>query len=263
MKLPIKKMKTAGASARKMVKKVVKTVKRKAAKKAGPKPKGKPAGKGGAAEKHVVVLHGLAVNRFFMTGISSSLEKQGYTVHAISYPSRAKSFETLVDEHVAPVIKAIPADKVDFVAHSMGGLLVRIYALKYGTQKIRRVVMLGTPNHGSAVADFMRDVPGFQWYFGEAGQTLGTNKKGIHAGLPPVNFECGVIAGENHWFRVPTNLIVPNLQYPHDGVVSVESTKVEGMKEHTVIFGDHSQMVWMPKVWKLVANFLKDGKFGV
>lgn len=211
-------------------------------------------------QRHVVVLHGLAMNRLWMTGICSHLKKEGYAVHALSYPSRSKSFEKLVDEHIAPAIKDIPADKVDFVVHSMGGLLVRIYALKYGAGKIGRVVMIGTPNHGSEVADFLHDWPVFKWYFGEAGQTLGTSGTGVHAHLPPVAFECGVIAGKNHWFHLPTSAIVP-LPKPHDGVVSVESTKVDGMTDHTIIFGDHSQMVWMPRVWKLASAFLKNGRF--
>lgn len=217
----------------------------------------KPAG----AKKHVVVLHGIAVNKLFMTGISGYLKKQGYTVHSLSYPSRAKSWETLVDEHLAPAIQEIPASKVDFVVHSMGGLLVRVYAQRYGAKKIGRVVMIGTPNHGSEVADFLRSWPVYQWYFGEAGQTLGTSRDGIHAKLPPVNFECGVIAGDNDWFRFVRNALVPNFQTPNDGAVSVESTKVDGMKDHTVISGDHSQMVWMPKVWRQAASFLRNGKF--
>src|SRR5262249_2282719 len=111
------------------------------------------------------------------------------------------------------------------------------------------------------VADFLKSWPVYKWYFGEAGQTLGTSRDGIHAKLPRVNFECGGIAGENHWVRVVRNAVVPKLQYPNDGAVMLQSTQVEGMKDHTVVFGDHSQMVWMPKVWKLAASFLKNGKF--
>lgn len=60
-----------------------------------------------------------------------------------------------------------PSLKVDIVAHSMGGLIARYYVRygledvlddnefpvnQYGAQKIRRVVLLGTPNLGSAAA---------------------------------------------------------------------------------------------------------------
>ncbi|MEZ0223021.1 MAG: alpha/beta fold hydrolase [Alphaproteobacteria bacterium] len=246
----------AGASKLSRLVKRVKTVK-----KILRRPQKAKDAKPAAEEKHVVVLHGLIVNKYFMAGISSHLEKQGYTVHSMSYPTRGKSFDKLLDEHIVPVIDKIPAKKVDFVVHSMGGLMVRMYALKYGVEKIGRVVMIGTPNHGSPVADFVSRWPAFRWYLGEASKSLRADRDGIHAQLPPVNFECGVIAGDNHWFRAASSAIVPDLSQLNDGVVSIESTKVEGMKEHTVVSGDHSQMVWMPRVWKLASAFLKTGSF--
>lgn len=210
--------------------------------------------------RHVAVLHGLAMNRHFMTGIAAHLEKQGFTVHNVSYPSREKSFERLVDEHVAPLVDSIGAARVDFVVHSMGGLLVRLYAMKYGAGRIGRVVMIGTPNAGSEVADFMQRWRPFLWYFGAAGRNLGTEDDDIHARLPPVTFECGVIAGDSRGLSVLTDALV-DLPKPHDGIVSVESTKVEGLKDHVTVFAEHALMVWSPRVWRLAARFLEAGCF--
>ncbi|MGV8171132.1 MAG: esterase/lipase family protein [Candidatus Woesearchaeota archaeon] len=39
-------------------------------------------------------------------------------------------------------------DKVDIVAHSMGGLVVRKYMQVFGTEKIGTVILIGTPNNG-------------------------------------------------------------------------------------------------------------------
>ncbi|MEM9530765.1 MAG: hypothetical protein AAGA23_07585 [Pseudomonadota bacterium] len=74
----------------------------------------------------------------------------------------ASRLDALIDQ--IRVDYADPALKVDIVAHSMGGLLTRYY-LRYGTQdvlndnefpvnlwgatRVRRVVLLGTPNLGS------------------------------------------------------------------------------------------------------------------
>ncbi len=213
--------------------------------------------------RQVIVLHGIAMNRLWMTGLSRHLKKDGYDVHALSYPSRDKPLDQLVDEHIAPTVNEAAAKgggKVDFVVHSLGGILTRLYAQKYGPEKIGRVVMIGTPNRGSEVADALRNFPPFGWYFGAAGQKLGTTADDAHAQLPPVNFDCGVIAGENHYLHFPTSYLVA-IPKPNDGIVSVESTKVEGMKDHITVFGDHSQMVWMPSVWKLASGFLAEGKF--
>ncbi|MDE1152011.1 MAG: alpha/beta fold hydrolase [Micavibrio sp.] len=211
----------------------------------------------------VIVLHGIAMNRMWMAGMARHLRGKHYTVYDISYPSREKTFDQLVDDHITPVVKEAfekSGQPVDFVVHSMGGLLVRYYAQKYGAAKIGRVVMIGTPNRGSEVADFLRRFPPFEWYFGVAGQTLGTTADDIHAKLPPVPFECGIIAGRNHYFHFPTSYIV-DIPRPNDGLVSIDSTKVDGMKDHVVIFGDHSLMVWMPGVWKLASQFLGTGSF--
>jgi pimeloyl-ACP methyl ester carboxylesterase len=201
------------------------------------------------------------MNRHFMSGISGHLKRKGHTVHNISYPSRAESFEELRDKHILPAIDNIKADKFDAVVHSMGGLLMRLYAEKYGSKKIGRVVMIGTPNHGSEVADYLRDVPAFKWFHGPVGQNLGTASGDVQGRLKDsVDFDCGVIAGDNHWFHAPTSLLA-NIPRPNDGIVSVNSTKINGMKDHTTVWGDHTLMCWMPGVWRLASTYLEKGKF--
>lgn len=210
----------------------------------------------------VLVLHGLGMNRVFMAGLVQHLRRQGRKVTSISYPSRHKSFHEIDEDHVAPAIEALGAEKIDCVGHSMGGLLIRLYAARHGSAKIRRAVMMGTPNHGSQVADFVRNWQFFRQFCGDVGQALGTGPGDIHAELPgSVDFACGVIAGENKYLHFPTSYIA-GIPVPNDGIVSVESTKIEGMAAHAVVTADHSQMVWSPTVWKLTEKFLADGNFG-
>ncbi len=209
---------------------------------------------------HVIILHGLGMNRLSMSGVAHHLSKNGWQAHNISYPSLNKGFEEIVIDHIAPAVAAIDADSIDFVGHSMGGLLIRLYALRYGVQRIRRAVMLGTPNHGSQVADVMRGYAAFQWFAGAVGQGLTTAAEGIHAQLPPVNFDCGVIAGDSGFLNLGTTYLA-DIPRPNDGIVSVESTRVAGMKDHVVVSAEHSQMILSPAVWQLAAKFLTDGKF--
>lgn len=46
------------------------------------------------------------------------------------------------------VVSDCTQTKVNVIAHSMGGLVTREYIRKYGNDKISKVIMLGTPNHG-------------------------------------------------------------------------------------------------------------------
>lgn len=207
----------------------------------------------------VIVLHGLGLNKYWMSGLAWSLKRHGYNVRNISYSSR-QPFERIVDETVAALVNSQTAEKIHFAAHSMGGLLVRRYAEKYGTSRIGRVVMLGTPNHGSEAADFFYSWPLYRWLFRGTGEELVTGENGVAARLGPVTFECGVIAGNNHWFHFPAQLLF-TLPKPNDGLVSVASTRIEGMKDHITLWLDHSLMVWHPVVWRQVPAFLKNGVF--
>jgi pimeloyl-ACP methyl ester carboxylesterase len=211
--------------------------------------------------EHVIVLHGLAFKKYWMTGVAHYLKKQGYIVHNVSYPSLKKSCHELVNEDLLPLIHSLPAEKIHFVVHSMGGILIRLYAQQHGINRIGRVVMLGAPNQGSHVADYFESWRLFKYIFGKAGAELVTHAGGIHARLGAVDFECGVIAGSNHYFHFPINWIVRDMPRPNDGIVTVENTKVSGMKDHFVLWADHTMLAWHPSVWRQAAYFLKHGCF--
>jgi len=48
--------------------------------------------------------------------------------------------------------------KVDVVAHSMGGLLIREYLLHHPNERIRRIVFLSTPHFGTNAAKFLSGI---------------------------------------------------------------------------------------------------------
>ena len=57
-----------------------------------------------------------------------------------------------------------PAVRVNFVAHSMGGLAIRAWlrATPDGDARVHRVVTIGSPHHGTWPAAHARSVPGQQ-----------------------------------------------------------------------------------------------------
>ena len=82
------------------------------------------------------------------------LEKKGYTVHQFPYDWRKPIDITASQLHDFVEKKA--ADKRNkqfvFLAHSMGGLVVRRYLDLFGAQaedRLDKLIMLGTPNRGS------------------------------------------------------------------------------------------------------------------
>jgi len=53
-----------------------------------------------------------------------------------------------LEEAVDIIKKCTSSERVDIVAHSMGGIVARNYINKIDNRSIRKLVMLGTPNHG-------------------------------------------------------------------------------------------------------------------
>ncbi len=143
------------------------------------------------------------------------------------------------------------------IVATLGGILVRQYLQTNSIDELGRVVMLGPPNQGSAAADELEYVPGFDWINGPAGKQLGKGEDSVPLALGPVDFELGVIAG-NRTIDPVTSAVLEN---PDDGRVSVEDTKVEGMDDFVVVEHSHAFMMRMRRPIELTKRFLRSGSF--
>ncbi len=143
------------------------------------------------------------------------------------------------------------------MTHSLGGILVRCYFSRNDEPRLGRVVMLGPPNKGSEVVDVLKDWSLFRKINGPAGSELGTGSRSVPKRLGPVTFELSVIAGDRsiNWIN---SLMIPG---PDDGKVSVESTKVDGMKEHVVVHRTHPCIMKAKESIELTIRFLRSGSF--
>ena len=220
------------------------------------------AGVGSAtAAECVVLLHGLARTSSSMNKMEDALQEEGYTTANIDYPSREFEIAELANIAVEEGLKTCRAkddiEKIHFVTHSLGGILVRQYLSTAPIDELGRVVMLGPPNQGSNAADDLDGVPGFDWMNGPAGRQLGKGEASVPLALGPVNFELGVIAG-NRTIDPITSAVLDN---PDDGRVSVEDTKVEGMDDFVIVEHSHAFMMRMRKPIQLTKAFLHSGSF--
>jgi hypothetical protein len=138
-----------------------------------------------------------------------------------------------------------------------GYRVVRQYLRHHDIDKLGRVVMLGPPNKGSEVVDKLRDFPGFHFYHGDAGLELGTGAASLPNRLGQANFDLGVIAGTRS-----VNLFLSRMiSGVNDGKVSVENTRVEGMRDHIEMEVTHTFMMRNKQVIGQVIHYLETGKF--
>ncbi len=211
-----------------------------------------------SAKECVVLLHGLARTSASMDKMETTLSANGYHVVNHGYASREGTIADLAATELPLALKSCEGYRpINFVTHSLGGILVRQYLTEKTVENLGRVVMLGPPNQGSHVVDNLKGVPGFAFINGDAGQELGTDKQSVPKQLGPVDFELGIIAGTKS-INLVLSTMLPN---PDDGKVSVEHTKVDGMSDHIALPVSHPFLMKDDDVIAQVLAFLISGKF--
>jgi pimeloyl-ACP methyl ester carboxylesterase len=105
----------------------------------------------------VLLVHGYACNSGYWRQFSALLERHQISHHALDLAPLGAA----IDDYVPQLQRAIEALRTRsgspdliIVAHSMGGLVVRAYLRAHGSVGIARVITLGTPHHGTHLAQF-------------------------------------------------------------------------------------------------------------
>jgi len=208
----------------------------------------------------VILLHGLARSSRSMNKIEKAFRSKGFRVANTGYPSRKFPIETLAPEALGRALSACSAQsesRIHIVTHSMGGILLRQYLSTHRINNLGRVVMIAPPNQGSEVVDYFAAIPGFRSVNGPAGLQLGTDSASVPLKLPAANFDVGVIAG-----TVSINLILSTqLKGPNDGKVTVEATKLDGMRDFITMPHSHPMLLRRKSVIDQTLHYIENGTF--
>jgi len=213
-----------------------------------------------ANQEYVILLHGLCRTSRSMAPMGRALSQIGYHVVNVDYPSRSAGIEKLGEDAIGPAVakcQQAGAVKIHFVAHSLGGILVRSYLAQHAVPQLGRVVMLGPPNQGSEVVDKL----GSWWFFkkinGPAGSELGTGTNSTPNRLGAADYCVGIIAGDRsiNWIN---SLLIPG---PDDGKVSVARSKLDGMADQLVLHITHPFLMRNGAAIRQTIQFLSTGSF--
>jgi pimeloyl-ACP methyl ester carboxylesterase len=205
----------------------------------------------------IIYLHGIGRTSRSLMPIRRAMPDAGFTHVMFEYPSTRVPLKQSA-EYLHSVIQSLTdVDRISFVVHSMGGLVVRQYLKEHGNHRIHRLVMLGTPNKGAELADILRSNFAFRTIYGPAGQELITDEVGTIRSLPAPSCEFAVVAGG----RNDGKGFNPLLPGDDDGTVTVESARLEGAADFLLVPKVHSFLMSDPTVIAAVRHFLDHGRF--
>jgi triacylglycerol esterase/lipase EstA (alpha/beta hydrolase family) len=103
----------------------------------------------------VVLVHGYLCNHRLWDDVAAALRAQGHSVVAVNLEPLFCSIDDyapVIEDAVKTLIQHTGQPQVGLVGHSMGGLAIRAWMRAHGTQRVARVITLGTPHAGTRQA---------------------------------------------------------------------------------------------------------------
>jgi triacylglycerol lipase len=110
---------------------------------------------GATARIPVVLVHGYMCNHRTWDSLIKTLRANGHPVLAVNKEPLFASIDDyvpIVDAAVNELCKQTGSNQVALVGHSMGGLSIRAWMRACGTERVARVITLGTPHAGTKIA---------------------------------------------------------------------------------------------------------------
>jgi len=205
----------------------------------------------------VLLLHGMGRSTHLFRDMQRDLRAAGYEAVAVSYPSLTRDIAGHADQIEALLREAQDVDRVSFVSHSLGGLVVRELInrgdLWNGRLRLGRIVMLAPPNQGSELAKALEMLPPYHWIGGPSASEIAA---GPPFALPLEDVEVAVIAGGTAGGRGFNPLLSGN----NDGVVTVAETDLPGARDRLTVPAIHTVIAALPQTIAATMNFLENGR---
>ncbi|NNK33285.1 MAG: alpha/beta fold hydrolase [Xanthomonadales bacterium] len=202
--------------------------------------------------EEVILVHGLWFGPWAFRLLARRLRQGGFEVQRFRYRS-TQAYLSAHARSLQAVATASKAERLNFVAHSLGGLVtLRMLSETRGLPP-GRIVLLGSPLRGSGVARKSRKVPGSQRLFGRIRPALVSGYDRL-----ATDRETGMIAGSA---KVGLGGVVGGTGGPGDGTVSIRETQVEGLRDHLVLPVSHTGMVFSAEAARQAIHFLRFGSF--
>lgn len=199
----------------------------------------------------VVLIHGIWVRGYIMQHLASALRTAGFQIYIYSYPSTRyplrQQAQLLLD-----YLQREGIEQACFVAHSMGGLVLRHLA-ELCPQRIDTAVTISTPHQGSLVATRIR-AKHLGWLLGK------TYLQGLDGQLPdwPDGIPLGSLAGDR---SVGLGRIFCRFPGANDGTVQVVESQLPQQRALRILHHSHTGILYATETAAEAEHFLRNHCF--
>jgi len=191
----------------------------------------------------VLLVHGHGAHPVLLEPLRRALARQGY--RAVNW--RYRSLRGAIEAHAAELAakakeldEDLDIERLHFVGHSMGAIVVRSALARSRPRKLGRIVLLAPPNRGARLADLALRLFGPR--IPAARELCSHPDSYVNRLAPAADLDCGIIAAA--W----------------DHAVSLASTHLPGERDHIVLRGLHTLQLHRHTPAQ-VGHFLRQGCF--
>lgn len=196
----------------------------------------------------IVLIHGLMRTSLSMKPLKSYLEQYGYQVYSYSYPSTRytiKQHGIYLQQFIDELIEQNTGKKINFITHSLGGLIAREAISRLKPTQLKQVgclIMLAPPNQGSKLAKLSTTwLPFFTLPIKPLAELSSVQSSYVHR-VPIPKIKIAIIAGK------------------YDAKVPPEYARLEGQMEPVITNTTHMFIMNNTKTRELIMSFLKNGR---
>lgn len=199
----------------------------------------------------IVLLHGQGRTRLSMVVLGKRFRSAGYQTMNFPYNQMTDSLDEISDQLIEFIAKKAKSTNYHLIGHSLGNIIIRNAFRKDYPDGLGKIVMLAPPNQPAHLAQRLKKNPIYRLFTGDSGQKL--SEEQFYRALPTPRVPFGVIAGDKGQSLT--------FSEPNDGVVTVESTKLEGMADWILLHHGHTFIMNCKDTFEHCERFIELGRF--
>ena len=199
-------------------------------------------------DETVVLLHGQGRSRLSMVVLGKRFRSAVYQTLNVHYNHKIDSLDEISDQLIEFIAKKAKTTDYHLIGHSLGNVIIR-NAFRKGSRTAGRS-SLAPPNQPAHLAKLFKKI---RFTECSPGTAVKISQVEFYRSLPVPKVPFGVIAGDKGQSLT--------FSEPNDAVVTVESTKLDGMTDWILLPHGHTFIMNGKNTFEQCRHFLEQGSF--